>query len=180
MTQFSFFGELFLLNTMKNTDMYYCFLLMSTCSSSAHRHKLCVCAVNHCWLIENAEWSVADAERPQPPSDSPVWPDLFIASILSASVSEVLMWAWGTHPVWRPASRSSCSCVANGSPCATWQRSSYKKLSKDVFVPAVFFQSASGEYIWSGLSIFCLPMNWDMYLNHWPKSFIYYFRYFTG
>ncbi len=89
-------------------------------SSSAHHHKP-ECAVNHCWLIERDEWSVADTERPQPPSDSLLWPDLSIASILSASVSEVLMWAWGTKvtkliildDVALPASWSYCSCVAN-------------------------------------------------------------------
>lgn len=68
---------------------------INTIFFSGHLHKL-KCAVNLCWLIEHVEWSVADTEWPQSPSDSLLWPDLSIASILSASVTGVLMWAGGS------------------------------------------------------------------------------------
>lgn len=79
------------------------------------------------WVIELTEWSVADAGRPQTPSESPLWPSLSIASILSAPVSQVLMWAWGAKVTQlisvdveaRPPSWPSCDCFVNNSPCST-------------------------------------------------------------
>lgn len=72
-------------------------------------------AVDRLWLIEHIEWSSADPGLPQI-----VYSDLSIASTLSASVSEVLMWAWGTRVTKLiilgdealPASWSICSCVS--------------------------------------------------------------------
>lgn len=167
-----------LLNTLKWTvgsrleeNCYYLLILFHIGFSAHHKPK---CAVNHRWLTEHVEWSVADTERPQSPPDSQLWPDLSIASILSGSVSGVLMWAWGTGMTKLiilddealPAFWSRCSCVVNGSSCTTWQSSLFKVPSNSqlgVFLSAFTIQSVVNIF---DLSVSCLKRY--VFSNHLP------------
>lgn len=112
------------------------------------------------WLIEYVEWSVADFAWPP---DSPVWPDL----LPFYQLQPVECWCEPEEP----------SCVTTSIllflqlcwlQLAPPGKDPHVRNSAGMFVLAVFFHSASGDCIYSAFIIFCLAINWDMYLHHLP------------
>lgn len=155
-----------------------------------HLHQL-ECAVNLGWLIEHAEWSVADAEWPQPPSDSLLWPDLSIASILSASVTGVLMWAGGPKVTKLimpddealPASLVSLHYCVWISSRTTWQISFFKTLCNFSMFAYWTFHAVSGEYkfrLIHMISVFSVSNNEPSFKQIRVESFPYSLKLLAG